>query len=252
MAAPHVSGAAALLLSKGSGLRHAELKDRILRSASGATSLQGKTLTGSRLNAGSALEVRSTALAFSASPPAITHGGATAFSGRLTAGGEAVAGERVQIEHRPAGASGFSRIGSVTTASDGSFGVSGVKPERNTDYRARFAGSETSRLTASTSGSQMVNVRVRVSLGVSSSDLKLGRSRVVSGTVSPAHGGSVRLVVKRNGSIIERKSATLNDSRYRFGYKPTRPGRYTFYAIFPKDADHLGNRSVERGFRVVR
>ncbi len=83
-------------------------------------------------------------------------------------------------------------------------------------------------------------------------DTTLGRSRVVSGTVSPAHGGSVRLVVKRNGSIIERKSATLNDSRYRFGYKPTRPGRYTFYAIFPKDADHLGNRSVERGFRVVR
>lgn len=252
MAAPYVSGIAALLLSNNNDLRYPELKDRILRSTVGVSSLRGKTRTEGRVDAGSALEVRSTALSFTARPLTIAYGGTTGFSGRLTADGEPVAGERVQVQHRPAGTRGFSRIGSATTASDGTFGLSGVKPDRNTDYRARFAGSEAGRLAAATSESRKVNVRVRVSLGVSSGDLKLGRSRVVSGAVTPTHGGSVRMVVQRNGNVVERRNVRLNDSRYRFTYKPERPGRYSFRATYPADDDHLGAASPTKGFRVVR
>ncbi len=55
MATPHVSGVAALLASQNAGLDDAELESRILRSVDKKPSLQGKTVTGGRLNAQAAL-----------------------------------------------------------------------------------------------------------------------------------------------------------------------------------------------------
>ena len=50
MAAPHVSGAAALLWEFDPSLTHIEVKEKIMNLAEPIDSLQGKTVTGSRLN----------------------------------------------------------------------------------------------------------------------------------------------------------------------------------------------------------
>lgn len=55
MSAPFVSGLAALILARNPGLSVAQLKDRILRTADVIPALQGKTLTGGRINAYRAL-----------------------------------------------------------------------------------------------------------------------------------------------------------------------------------------------------
>lgn len=55
MAAPHVTGVAALVQSRSCELSHLQIKDRILRSVDTKDSLQGKMATGGRLNAAGAL-----------------------------------------------------------------------------------------------------------------------------------------------------------------------------------------------------
>ncbi len=55
MAAPFVSGVAGLILSANPSLTYTQVKDRILNSVDKISSLTGKTITGGRLNAASAL-----------------------------------------------------------------------------------------------------------------------------------------------------------------------------------------------------
>ncbi|MCL2053133.1 MAG: S8 family serine peptidase [Oscillospiraceae bacterium] len=50
MAAPHVAGAAALLLSQNSTMTPGQIKDRLFKSANPVAALEGKTTTGTRLN----------------------------------------------------------------------------------------------------------------------------------------------------------------------------------------------------------
>ncbi len=60
MATPHVSGVAALLLAQAPGLSVTELKAKLLGSVDPLPSLQGKMVTGGRLNAAKALQSLST------------------------------------------------------------------------------------------------------------------------------------------------------------------------------------------------
>jgi thermitase len=257
MATPHVTGVAALIQSQSPSLSDAQVKTRILDAAKRVPSLEGKTVTGGRLNAArtleaSAAEVTSTSLSFSASPLTVLFGRSTTLSGELTASGASTSNRTVIVEGRPVGASGFRKVGEVTTGSDGTFDLTGVKPRKNTDYRVRFNGDSGDGLEPSVSSARRVNVRVQVRLGTSTTTLDLGQKRALSGRVLPAHEGSVKMIIKRNGTKIATKSLSLNDSRYRFVYKPSRPGRYTFFTVFPKDKDHIGNRSPARSFKVVR
>jgi thermitase len=252
MATPHVAGVAALIKSQSPSLTDTEIKAQVLKTAEKKSSLTGKTVTGGRLDAAQALGINLTDLSLSANPLSVLYGNATALSGTLSASGDSFSGRTVLLEKRPVGASGFSPVSEVTTASDGTFKLTGVKPDRNTDYRARFEGSATEGLEPSTSSAKRVNVRVKVAINVSDKDLKLGRSRTISGAVSPSHTGSVKVVIKRNGEKIATKSVSLNDSRYKLTYKPPRPGRYAFFTVFQKDTDHLGNRSPQKTFKVVR
>ncbi len=70
-------------------------------------------------------------------------------------------------------------------------------------------------------------------------DLKLGKSRTISGRVSPAHPKKVvRLTIKRGKQVVLRKNLGLNESSaYRYRYKPNRPGRYSVNVRFPGDSD---------------
>ncbi|MDP9486294.1 MAG: S8 family serine peptidase [Actinomycetota bacterium] len=254
MATPHVSGVAALLKSKNPTADDATIKEQILKSVDARSNLSGKTATGGRLNAAGALGVESTELGFAASPLTVNYGAATLLSGRLTSSGEPLPDKQVVLEQRPVGASDFSPVtnGARTTDADGKFSLAGVVPSKHTDYRARFAGEESSGLPASTSIARRVSVKALVSLSTATTNLKLGKSRAVSGSVGPAHTGSVKVAIKRNGALLTTKTLTLSSSKYGFTYKPTSTGTYTFSASFGGDTDHLGNTSVARSFKVVK
>ena len=253
MAAPHVTGVAALIKSQNSSLDDGQIRSRILGSVDKKDNLQSKVATGGRLNAASALGVRTTNLTLATSSKTMKFGQRIKLSGKLVSEGKPLEDRTVVLQQRPVGASGFSKLGQATTAANGTYALSGVKPSKNTYYRAVFSGNRSDGLSPSRSITGRVFVKAVVSLYTPSTNLKLGRARTVSGSVLPKHGGSVTVTIKRNGGIIARKKVALNsNSRYSLRYKPGRPGTYAFIATYPKHKDHLGNRSRQKSFRVIR
>lgn len=91
------------------------------------------------------------------------------------------------------------------------------------------------------------------SLNVATKELKLGKSRTISGVVSPAQpaGSKVKLVVRKPGKDVV-KSLRLVNSRYSFTYKPPTTGRYKVQVSFVQDADSLASKSVVKSFKVIR
>jgi hypothetical protein len=83
--------------------------------------------------------------------------------------------------------------------------------------------------------------------------MRLGRSAVLTGTVSPRHDGQ-RMELQRRVSGSWRTVATTplgSDSRYRFTVKPTRTGTYEYRVRFPGDADHGAGVSPRRTLKVT-
>ena len=95
-------------------------------------------------------------------------------------------------------------------------------------------------------------MKALVSVTMATSNLQLGQTQTVSGSVDPAHKGSVKLTIERDGRLLTTESVTLTSTGYSFSYKPTRTGTYAVFARFGSDTDHLGSRSVKRSFKVVQ
>ena len=196
-------------------------------------------------------------------PSPLTFGQTTTLSGRLASGARAVAGKRVVLEHRPAGASTFKALRQVNTNATGNYYFTGVKPAKNTDFRVRFAGDAAAGLQPTASAVRRVNVKVVVSANVSATSVTAGQRVRISGAVSPVHAGSVKLTVTSNGRTVTETSIstsqsqltttpTLFDSNYALTYKPTTPGTHQVLVSFAGDADHLGNSSVIKTFQVTQ
>ncbi len=198
----------------------------------------------------------SCSIGLAAKPATLTYGKATTLSGKLTtSAGTALSGKKVILKQRPVGAATFSRVpgqpaSGLTTSSTGFFRLDGVKPAKNTDYRATFAGDAGYESCASTL--ERVNVKAIVHLKLSTTSVKLGKGVTISGSVQPSHTGSVKLKIKRNGVKVAEKIVTLNDSKYRFVYKPAKTGSYSAVASFAGDKDHLGNLSPTKSFKATR
>jgi subtilisin family serine protease len=254
MATPHVTGVAALIKSNSSSLDDAQIKDKILRMVDKKGNLQGTSVTGGRLNAPGAVGGKETELSFSASPLTVNFGGGTLLSGRLTSSGKPLAGKQVILEQRLVGASAFSPVpnGVRITDADGNFSLAGATPIGNTDYRARFADEGPAGLPSSTSLDRRVNVKVVVSLETATTNLELGGAQNISGSVSPAHTGSVKLIIERNGRRLTTKTVTLTSTGYSFSYKPPRTGTYKVSVSVGNDVDHIGSTSAKRSFKVVK
>lgn len=188
-----------------------------------------------------------TGLTLNASPATLNYGQGTTLSGKLSASGTPLAGKQVVLEQRPAGAISFIPVlnGQRTTGSDGSFTLSGVKPLKNTQYRARFAGD--AGLPASTSGLTLVNVKARVSVSAPPKIKPGPAPRVsISGQVVTARAGNVQVTILRDGKVIVNRSVSLNSSRFGLAQKLPGKGRYVVKASYPKSATHLGNTSIRR------
>jgi thermitase len=254
MAAPHVTGAAALLLSIDPTLTAAQLKDRLITSADAKSGLESKTVAGGRLNVRSAVteEPVRTEVALTATRAAISLGRKVGFSGTLKAEGSPVAGEKLALQRRLVGRRAWRKAGTdpVVTTADGSFTFSGLHPLRNADYRARFAGNESRQLAPAHSARQRVKVRARVILRTTTRRLSVGDAQRLSGRVEPRRRGKVRVVVLRQGNVVKRTRVRPDNKQYALTYRPTRSGRYVVRVIRLGDQRNVGARAAKR-FRVT-
>ena len=111
------------------------------------------------------------------------------ISGRFVYGGQPViSGQRLTLWEQPANSfKDFTPVPGTetTTDNDGSFAFEKVQPKANTNYQVRFAGDKEAGLDAAMSQIKPVDVRVLVSLGLSTETLSLGKTLVVSGEVEP-------------------------------------------------------------------
>lgn len=169
----------------------------------------------------------------------------TILHGKLTANDQALAGERVVLVQRPFGDTRFSRVpdqprAGVLTSEDGSYQLRGVRPDKNTIYRAIFRGGP--ELQRAFSPAKRVNVKARVITKARSSGARIS----IGGRVITAQTGSVNVIIRRNGTIVKRDRVTLVDSRYRAAYRLPQRGRYTAAVRFARDFDNLGNASLAR------
>jgi hypothetical protein len=89
-------------------------------------------------------------------------------------------------------------------------------------------------------------------LETATTNLKLGGTLNISGSVSPAHTGSVKLIIERNGRRLTTKTVTLTSTGYSFSYKPPRTGTYKVSVSVGNDVDHIGSTSAKRNFKVVK
>lgn len=192
------------------------------------------------------------ALTVGASAATVLVGRPVTLSGKLTSGGAGITNKPVVLEQRPVGVPSFTTLRTAKTVSGGTYSFSGVTPQKHTDYRVRF--SEEVGYQSAASPVKRVNAQVSVEANVSSINIRLGRSLNVSGKVGLAHAGKkVKVEIRRNGALISSKMVALNaSSRYSFTYKPPTAARYSVIARFADDADHLGNSSPARTFRVNR
>ncbi len=196
-----------------------------------------------------------TALDLNSGRSILTFGQRTALSGTLTSAGDPLANKPVLLQQKAAGEGSYSEVpgqpeGGVVTGDDGSFSLAGVKPDKNTVYRAKFATEAELKPSASIA---RISVRARVTNATSTKNLSLGQRRLISGAVLPDHTGTVRVIIKRGNNVVVNRNVALSDtSRYRFSYKPGALGRYSVRVIHSKDADHLGNTSPAKSFRVTR
>lgn len=222
-------------------------------SKTGTINAAATDAAGNRGEASFSYTVRqATALTLSG-PAALNFGQAATLSGNLSSGGSALADKPVILEQRAAGSSdAFTQVGaSQNTQANGGFSFTGIKPEANTEYRARFA--EEAEL-QSKEVSKQVKVRALMSNNTATSNLKLGKVRNIVGKVSPSHAGKViKVSIRRPGQPTLVRNVRLSDtSVYKFGYKANKVGLYRVSVQFAGDADHLGGKSVLKSFRVVR
>ena len=88
---------------------------------------------------------------------------------------------------------------------------------------------------------------------MSTSDLRIGNSRAISGKVSPAHPRrSISLLVRRDGSgVISRRLDLDAGSSYEFVFRPRKKGRYSVKVLFAGDADHKPSEAT-KAFTVTK
>ena len=200
------------------------------------------------------LEIASSATSVGlAAPATVNYGQAATLSGKLLRGSDPVVGRQVILEHKPTGTAAFSEVKRANTAAGGAYSFAGIVPKKNTEYRVRFAGDPRVGFQASQSPVKKVLVKALVSNTTTTTSVKLGKVRPITGAVTPNVAGSVKVTVKRGTTVIVRnKVVPLRGSRFSFSYKPPSVGTYSVSVAFPGNPDYAANSSPVKRFKVVR
>lgn len=164
MATPHVSGAAALVLSACS-LDTAGLKSVLLNSTDPLSSLSGKTITGGRLNVNNALGACSGpvtpdfSLSLSPSSQSVTAGASTSYTVTLSPSGEFAGSVSLSANGLPSDAAANFNPPSLTTSGTSTMTVTTASTTPPGTYPVTITGSSGS-LTHTTSATLVVNAPV--------------------------------------------------------------------------------------------
>ena len=123
------------------------------------------------------------------SPTTIVFGSSTTISGQVT--GKKAAGATVDLQGEPFPSQSFSTVSTTTADSTGHYSFK-VSPGLNTIYRVMAKAAPTA-----SSSNLPIKVRVKVSLGVSTSKPPVGKLVRFSGFVLPAYNGKNVLVQRK-------------------------------------------------------
>jgi thermitase len=260
MAAPHVTGTAALIKSHDPALDALGIKDYLLQGGDKKSAFGGKSAAGSRANANGAV-TGNTRLNLEATPRTpvfdpTSGSAATTFSVKLTSSsGGAISGEQVKLEKRVVGGTSYSQVGTCTTDTNGSCPFDNILLDKYAVYRASYAGRAADGTNPSQSPSEAyrrVPVKVFVSdVTVTPLEFTEGGNVTFSGQVKPNHyrQGSVKLTIYRSSDnlVAATKSAKLNSSsEYSLTTRWRERGTFLVEATFiPSGShiDHQGNTS---------
>ena len=95
--------------------------------------------------------------------------------------------------------------------------------------------------------------KAQLSLTLSSTNVSVGSTVIISGQLSPARPGEVTLYYSFNGSdFTELASIALSDGSYSYQFKPTENGIYEFKAIWPGDNEYEQAVSEVKTLIVVK
>lgn len=128
-----------------------------------------------------------------ASPNPVLYGRTMTISGRLKK--PPGAGQPLTLQKNPYPFSGYVSLGTTSTAADGGYSFTSV-PKVNTRYRVVATALAPQEIT----GVETVLVQSRVSFRVSDRTPRRGQKVRFSGTVTPAHNGSVLQIQRRSSS----------------------------------------------------
>ncbi len=172
-----------------------------------------------------------THIAFSLAPAFVNTGTRLTLSGVLRRNdGVALPHERLDLLTRTLGTSVIRRIGSVSTANDGSAKFT-LLPRVSADYQFVFAGSPFG--TASLGPPANARVRPRLTGGLSVGSILVGATSVIHGTLSPAYAGA-RIRIQRHLPDGWHGVATIGTAAggsYVLPMQPAQPGRYVLRAV---------------------
>jgi len=204
------------------------------------------------VGAPTSVTVHATAISLARSAATITYGGTETLTAtvRQADNSAGLSGVTVQFLGRRKGIGGYGVVGTRTTSGSG-VAVLAVKPVRNMEYIARYAGGAL-RFGRQT-GAAAVLVRTLVKTTLSVTSLHLGKSVVIKGSVAPKHAGQKvllqRLVAGKWKTIATVKLTSL--STYRFTWKPLKKGTFSLRVSKPADADHVTSFGPVRKLKVL-
>lgn len=255
MAAPHVTGVAALVESVQPSFTAAQLRGRILSTVRPLAAVNGRTVTGGLVDAAAAVSgvpspTSATALAVSVSATTITYGQAVKINGKLTRGGASLPNRTVRLQRFVGGFTQWATVCTTTTDSAGVARCANV-PSAKSSYRFSFSADPG--LSSSVSASAGVSVRPTMSAKLSPSLVKKSQVTTFSGVLSPRKPGALVVLQRWNGlrwSTVT-SGRTYSTSGYAFAFSSKSAGTFSYRVLFPGDSAHASATTAVLRLRVA-
>jgi hypothetical protein len=171
----------------------------------------------------------------------ITAGHSVTLRTVVREGSAPVTGEHVELWTRPAGASSWSKLTTLTTNSSGAAAATRTL-QHTSAFQWRYAGT-TSR-EPSVSPTATIGVRTRVALHLADTTLEPGAVLKALGTTNPTKPGTTVTLwrAKASGPVKLANATIASDGSFRLKHKVTR-GTWKVYATVPATSGNLGGRS---------
>ena len=190
----------------------------------------------------------------------VAWGDAVGLSGWLLYGAAPFPGAPVTLQAKPATEPVAAQVGTTYTGAAGDYGFDPLVPTAITTYRTLTPGTCLDGVVVKPSlATVLVNVRARLTIGLSRTSLPLGATITVKGKLRPPRpGGYVKLTYQRKvdgvwkTALIKSKAVTsyVDYSTYSHTYKPLKRGSWRVRASVAATTTLVGYKTVYKYFTV--